>query len=151
MVGSHRRESKAEPGTGQGGVAGGARLARPVTSSPQAAVAAQAYHQGAPDKEPRFYQEIAINCTIEAIAKGQNRVLLVMATGAGKTLVAFQIIWRLWKAGRNKRILFLADRNILVDQPRSERLQAVRREDDQDRGPQGGTSPTKSTSRSIRR
>ena len=58
----------------------------------------------------------AINAAIEAIAKGQNRVLLVMATGTGKTYTAFQIIWRLWKAGRKKRILFLADRNVLVDQ-----------------------------------
>ena len=58
----------------------------------------------------------AINAAIEAIAKGQDRILLVMATGTGKTYTAFQIIWRLWKAGRKKRILFLADRNVLVDQ-----------------------------------
>lgn len=69
-------------------------------------------------KAPRYYQSIAINRTIEAIVKGQNRVLLVMATGTGKTYTAFQIIWRLWKAGIKKRILFLADRNILVDQTR---------------------------------
>ncbi|MDQ1251240.1 MAG: type restriction enzyme subunit [Euryarchaeota archaeon] len=68
------------------------------------------------NKPLRYYQRIAINRTIEAIAKGQNRILLVMATGTGKTLTAFQIIWRLWKAGAKKRILFLADRNILVDQ-----------------------------------
>lgn len=67
-------------------------------------------------KSLRYYQCIAINRTIEAIAKGQDRILLVMATGTGKTLTAFQIIWRLWKAGVKKRILFLADRNILVDQ-----------------------------------
>lgn len=67
-------------------------------------------------KAPRYYQLNAINRTIEAIANGQNRVLLVMATGTGKTYTAFQIIWRLWKAGVKKRILFLADRNILVDQ-----------------------------------
>lgn len=67
-------------------------------------------------KEPRYYQRIAINKATEAIAKGQNRILLVMATGTGKTYTAFQIIWRLWKAGRKKRILFLADRNVLVDQ-----------------------------------
>lgn len=67
-------------------------------------------------KSLRYYQHIAINRTIEAIAKGQDRILLVMATGTGKTLTAFQIIWRLWKAGVKKRILFLADRNILVDQ-----------------------------------
>ena len=55
-----------------------------------------------------------MNAAIEAIANGQDRVLLVMATGTGKTYTAFQIIWRLWKAGRRKRILFLADRNVLV-------------------------------------
>lgn len=67
-------------------------------------------------KAPRYYQMNAVNAAIEAIAKGQNRLLLVMATGTGKTLTAFQIIWRLWKSGARKRILFLADRNILVDQ-----------------------------------
>jgi type I restriction enzyme, R subunit len=67
-------------------------------------------------KSLRYYQRIAINRTVEAIAKGQDRILLVMATGTGKTLTAFQIIWRLWKAGVKKRILFLADRNILIDQ-----------------------------------
>lgn len=67
-------------------------------------------------RAPRYYQQIAINRTIEAIAKGQNRVLLVMATGTGKTYTAFQIIYRLWKAGKKKRILFLADRNALIDQ-----------------------------------
>lgn len=70
-------------------------------------------------KSLRYYQRIAINRTVEAIAKGQDRILLVMATGTGKTLTAFQIIWRLWKAGVKKRILFLADRNILVDQTRN--------------------------------
>jgi type I restriction enzyme R subunit len=85
---------------------------------PQIAVVAQDYCVQGPDKEPRYYQEIAINRTIEAIAKGEKRVLLTMATGTGKTFVAFQIIWRLWKSGRKKRILFLADRNILVDQTR---------------------------------
>lgn len=85
---------------------------------PQSAVVAQDYCVQGPDKEPRYYQEIAINRTIEAIAKGEKRVLLTMATGTGKTFVAFQIIWRLWKSGRKKRILFLADRNILVDQTR---------------------------------
>ena len=67
-------------------------------------------------KEPRYYQRNAINAAVEAIAKGQNRILLVMATGTGKTYTAFQIIWRLWKAGQKKRILFLADRNVLIDQ-----------------------------------
>jgi len=67
-------------------------------------------------RAPRYYQQIAINRTVEAIAKGQNRVLLVMATGTGKTYTAFQIIYRLWKSGKKKRILFLADRNALLDQ-----------------------------------
>jgi type I restriction enzyme R subunit len=76
----------------------------------------QNYYEDGSGKEPRYYQRIAINQTVEAIARGQDRVLLVMATGTGKTYTAFQIIWRLWKAGRKKRILFLADRNVLVDQ-----------------------------------
>jgi type I restriction enzyme R subunit len=76
----------------------------------------QDYHVDINAKEPRYYQLNAINRTIEAIAKGQNRVLLVMATGTGKTFTAFQIIWRLWKARKKKRILYLADRNILIDQ-----------------------------------
>jgi type I restriction enzyme R subunit len=70
-------------------------------------------------KVPRYYQLNAINRTTEAIANGKNRVLLVMATGTGKTYTAFQIIWRLWKVGVKKRILFLADRNILVDQTKT--------------------------------
>lgn len=70
----------------------------------------------APSKTPRYYQLNAINRTVEAIAQGQNRAMLVMATGTGKTYTAFQIIWRLWKSGAKKRILFLADRNILIDQ-----------------------------------
>ena len=76
----------------------------------------QDYFDDGSGKAPRYYQCNAINSAVEAIAKGQDRVLLVMATGTGKTYTAFQIIWRLWKAGRKKRILFLADRNILVDQ-----------------------------------
>ncbi|WP_374671999.1 EcoAI/FtnUII family type I restriction enzme subunit R [Acidovorax temperans] len=70
----------------------------------------------APNKTPRYYQFNAVNRAVEAITAGQNRVLLVMATGTGKTYTAFQIIWRLWKSGAKKRILFLADRNILIDQ-----------------------------------
>lgn len=68
------------------------------------------------DKTPRYYQRIAVNRTLETIAKGQNRILLVMATGTGKTYTAFQIIYRLWKAGLKKKILYLADRNVLIDQ-----------------------------------
>ncbi|MDE0072393.1 MAG: DEAD/DEAH box helicase family protein [Gammaproteobacteria bacterium] len=76
----------------------------------------QDYFEDGGGKTPRYYQVNAVNAAVEAIAKGQNRILLVMATGTGKTFTAFQIIWRLWKAGRKKRILFLADRNVLVDQ-----------------------------------
>ena len=80
------------------------------------AVVLQNYFDDGGGKAPRYYQVNAINAAIEAIAKGGDRILLVMATGTGKTYTAFQIIWRLWKAGRKKRILFLADRNVLVDQ-----------------------------------
>ncbi|KGK81786.1 restriction endonuclease [Desulfosporosinus sp. HMP52] len=76
----------------------------------------QDYYFAQGSKSPRYYQRIAINRTIEAITKGQDRILLVMATGTGKTYTAFQIIYRLWKSKSKKRILFLADRNILVDQ-----------------------------------
>ena len=78
------------------------------------------YYDDGSGRSPRYYQRIAINKTIEAIAKGQNRILLVMATGTGKTYTAFQIIWRLWKSKQKKRILFLADRNILVDQTKNQ-------------------------------
>lgn len=77
---------------------------------------AEPYYFGENGKEPRYYQRIAINRTIDAIAKGQDKLLLVMATGTGKTYTAFQIIWRLWKSGMKKKILYLADRNILIDQ-----------------------------------
>jgi type I restriction enzyme R subunit len=80
------------------------------------AVVLQDYFVDPGGREPRYYQRNAINLSTEAIAKGQNRVLLVMATGTGKTYTAFQIIWRLWKSGRKKRVLYLADRNVLVDQ-----------------------------------
>ena len=80
----------------------------------------QPYYDDGSGKEPRYYQRNAVNAAVEAIAKGQDRVLLVMATGTGKTYTAFQIIWRLWKSdwhiGKQKRVLFLADRNVLVDQ-----------------------------------
>lgn len=76
----------------------------------------QEYYIG--NKTPRYYQEVAINRTVEAISTGQDRILLVMATGTGKTYVASQIIHKLWKSKVKKRILFLADRNILVDQAR---------------------------------
>ena len=89
-------------------------------SEEQSEVVAQDYFDDGSGKSPRYYQTIAINRTIEAIAKGQDRVLLVMATGTGKTYTAFQIIWRLWKSGQKKRILFLADRNILVDQTKQQ-------------------------------
>ncbi len=85
--------------------------------SPEAErIVLQDYYDDGSGKGPRYYQVSAVNAAIEAIAKGRDRLLLVMATGTGKTYTAFQIIWRLWKAGRKKRILFLADRNVLVDQ-----------------------------------
>jgi type I restriction enzyme R subunit len=81
-------------------------------------MAAQDYYFDGTNRKPRYYQQIAVNRTVEAIANGQNRILLVMATGTGKTYTAFQIIHRLWKSGAKKRILFLADRNALIDQTR---------------------------------
>ena len=85
----------------------------------QEAVTTQDYYDGGSQKSPRYYQLIAINRTVDAIARGENRILLVMATGTGKTFTAFQIIWRLWKSGAKKRILFLVDRNILADQTKT--------------------------------
>lgn len=80
------------------------------------ALVLQPYHLDGSGKEPRYYQVEAINRVVEAVAKGQKRLLLVMATGTGKTYTTFQIIWRLWKAKIVKRILFLVDRNFLADQ-----------------------------------
>ncbi len=88
-------------------------------SKQQESVATQSYYDDGSQKAPRYYQLIAINRTVEAIARGEKRVLLVMATGTGKTYTAFQIIWRLWKSGAKKRILFLVDRNILADQTKT--------------------------------
>lgn len=79
----------------------------------------QDYHVDEGGMKPRYYQANAINRSIEAVAKGQNRILLVMATGTGKTYTAFNIVWRLWKAGVKKRILFLADRNALLTQTKN--------------------------------
>ena len=76
----------------------------------------QDYYFDSSGRAPRYYQQIAINRTVEAVANGKDRLLLVMATGTGKTYTAFQIIHRLWKSGAKKRILFLADRNALIDQ-----------------------------------
>jgi type I restriction enzyme, R subunit len=88
-------------------------------STDQESVAAQDYFDDGSGKEPRYYQRVAINRTVDAITRGENRILLVMATGTGKTYTAFQIIWRLWKSGAKKRILFLVDRNILADQTKT--------------------------------
>ena len=82
----------------------------------QEAIAAQPYFTSQNTYPPRYYQRIAINRTVDAIAKGQNRLLLVMATGTGKTYTAFQIVYRLLQSDMKKKILYLADRNILVDQ-----------------------------------
>lgn len=82
-------------------------------------IVTQDYYTDSSGKIPRYYQLVAINRTIEAIAREQDRILLVMATGTGKTFTAFQIIWRLWKSRMKKRILYLADRNILIDQTKT--------------------------------
>ena len=88
-------------------------------SSEQKSIATEPYYDDGSGKAPRYYQLNAINRTVEAIARGDDRILLVMATGTGKTYTAFQIIWRLWKSGTKKRILFLVDRNILADQTKT--------------------------------
>lgn len=85
-------------------------------SDEQKKVIAQPYYSSQNTYDPRYYQRNAINRTVEAIAKGQDRLLLVMATGTGKTYTAFQIVYRLLKSGLKKKVLYLADRNILVDQ-----------------------------------
>ncbi len=85
-------------------------------SPKQEAAAAQPYYSSMNTYPPRYYQRIAINRTIDAIARGQDRILLVMATGTGKTYTAFQIVYRMLESGMKRKILYLADRNILVDQ-----------------------------------
>ena len=87
-----------------------------LSDGQQAALLSDYHFDGNKPVAPRYYQRIAIDRTIKAISGGQNRVLLVMATGTGKTYTAFQIIWRLMKSGLKKRVLYLADRNILIDQ-----------------------------------
>ena len=103
----------------------------------QEKVTTQDYYDDGSQKSPRYYQHIAINRTVEAIARGENRILLVMATGTGKTYTAFQIIWRLWKSGAKKRILFLVDRNILADQTKTNDFKPF------------GTAMTKITNRTV--
>lgn len=85
----------------------------------QESIATQDYFDDGSGRMPRYYQLVAVNRAVDAIARGENRLLLVMATGTGKTYTAFQIIWRLWKSGAKKRILFLVDRNILADQTKT--------------------------------
>ncbi len=85
-------------------------------TEPDEALVTEPYYDDGSGKEPRYYQAEAINRVIEKVAQGEKRLLLVMATGTGKTYTTFQIIYRLWKAKRAKRILFLVDRNILADQ-----------------------------------
>ncbi len=87
-----------------------------IETPDQEHIASHDYFFDGSGRKPRYYQQNAINRAVEAIAKQQKRILLVMATGTGKTYVAFQIIYRLWKSGRAKRILFLADRNALINQ-----------------------------------
>ena len=87
-----------------------------ITTPEAEKIVGQDYFFDGSTRKPRYYQQIAVNRTVEAIANGQNRILLVMATGTGKTYTSFQIIHRLWKSGAKKRILFLADRTALIDQ-----------------------------------
>ncbi|SIR32427.1 EcoAI/FtnUII family type I restriction enzme subunit R [Pontibacter lucknowensis] len=87
-----------------------------IESKKQEEIVAQEYFQDGTGRAPRYYQQIAINRTVEAVAKGQDRILLVMATGTGKTYTAFQIAYRLFKSKAKRKILFLADRTALVDQ-----------------------------------
>jgi len=87
-----------------------------IKTEEQERISAQEYFFDGSGRTPRYYQQVAINRTVEAIAKGKPRILLTMATGTGKTYTAFQIIHRLWKSKTKKRILFLADRNALIDQ-----------------------------------
>ncbi|MDO4607187.1 MAG: DEAD/DEAH box helicase family protein [Bowdeniella nasicola] len=107
--------------------------AKHLDAESQAVVEQPYYFDQFTAKEPRYYQRIAIDRTVEAVACGDKRLLLVMATGTGKTFTAFQIIWRLLEAGAVKRVLYLADRNVLIDQtitgdfkPLSSRLVKVR-------------------------
>lgn len=94
------------------------KVFKDLATNEEERIAAQDYFTDGSGRTPRYYQQIAINRTVEAIAKTRNRILLVMATGTGKTYTAFQIIYRLWKSGVKKRILFLADRTALIDQTR---------------------------------
>lgn len=103
----------------------------------QLSIISQDYYDDGSGKSPRYYQMQAINRTVDAVSAGNDRILLVMATGTGKTYTAFQIIWRLWKAKNKKRILFLADRNILVDQTKRNDFQPF------------GNAMTKVTGRTI--
>lgn len=106
-------------------------------TSTQEAVVGQDYFDDGAKKSPRYYQLTAINRTVDAIARGEKRILLVMATGTGKTYTAFQIIWRLWKSGAKRRILFLVDRNILADQTKTNDFKPF------------GTAMTKITNRTV--
>lgn len=95
------------------------KIFKGIITEEQERIISQEYFTDGSGRTPRYYQEVAINKSIDAIAKGQDRILLVMATGTGKTYTAFQIVYRLWKAKVKKRILFLADRNVLVSQTKN--------------------------------
>lgn len=92
------------------------RSARGISTPTEESAIATPYYREHGGRSPRYYQWIAVNRTVEAVAKGQSRVLLVMATGTGKTYTAFQIVHRLREAGKARKVLYLADRNVLVDQ-----------------------------------
>lgn len=92
------------------------KIYKGIATEEQERVSTEDYFFDGTDRTTRYYQQIAINRTVEAIAKGKDRILLTMATGTGKTYIASQIVHRLWKSKTKKRILFLADRNALIDQ-----------------------------------
>jgi len=107
-----------------------------IETTEQERISSHDYFFDGSGRKPRYYQQIAVNRTVEAIARGQNRILIVMATGTGKTYAAFQIIYRLWKSGTAKRILFLADRNALINQTKrgdfkhfKERMTVIRKKE----------------------
>jgi type I restriction enzyme, R subunit len=95
------------------------KIFKGIQTDEQERVVSQEYYSDGSARKPRYYQEVAINRTIDNIVKGRQRILLVMATGTGKTYTAFQIVYRLWKAKVKKRILFLADRNVLISQTKN--------------------------------
>ncbi len=121
-----------------------------IETPQQEAIVSHDYFYDGSGRTPRYYQQIAVNRAVEAIARGQERILLVMATGTGKTYTAFQIIYRLWKSGTKKRILFLADRNALIDQTKRGDFKHFNRPHDRSSARRRSTRPLRSISPSTK-